>query len=325
MKRAALVVLVALVALAGLFLAKESGTCLPPSPRGNWPATGEVKHLRANGIDFAYVEAGSGPLVLLLHGYPETPAVWATILPALAQAGYHAVAPWMRGYPPSGAAPDGDYSIRALSEDAVALISALGYQRADLIGHDWGATAVYLTAIRAPQSVGKLVAVSIPHPIALIGDPTALWKASHFIAYQTPGLAWWLNTKDLCHVDSIYQRWAPGFTPPQAVLDSVKESLRTDGGLRGALGYYWSFFKSATNGPADLTIRAPTLVIAGVNDGAVDFFRYTTARRGFAGPYQFIAFEKSGHFPEIEEPEHFNQAVLAFLGPPNPQPGQQNQ
>jgi pimeloyl-ACP methyl ester carboxylesterase len=70
-----------------------------------------VRHTRANGIDFAYVEAGTGPLVLLLHGYPETPAVWAKTVPALAQAGYHAVAPWMRGYPPSSAPAGGDYSV----------------------------------------------------------------------------------------------------------------------------------------------------------------------------------------------------------------------
>jgi pimeloyl-ACP methyl ester carboxylesterase len=206
-----------------------------------------------------------------------------------------------------------------LSKDAVALIAALGYERAVMIGHDWGAITVYAAAVRAPQAINKLVAVSIPHPVALAGDPSALWKASHFIKYQMPGLAWWLTTKDLCHVDSIYQRWSPGFTPPKAVLASVKESLLSDSGFRHALGYYWSFFKQPTAEPGDLMpdliIRVPTLVIAGVNDGAVDFSRYATARRGFAGPYEFVALDKSGHFPEVEEPERFNEAVLGFLGP----------
>jgi pimeloyl-ACP methyl ester carboxylesterase len=319
--RARLVVVLAVpVVLAGVFLLKESGTCEPPSPAARPPTTSAVQRVEANGIEFAYLEAGSGPLVLLLHGYPETPIVWAMTLPALAQAGYHAVAPWMRGYPPSGAPVDGDYSIRALGKDAVALIAALGSKHAVVIGHDWGASAAYAAAVRAPQAISKMVAVSIPHPVAI--DPSALWKASHFITYQIPGLAWWLTTKDMCHVDSIYQRWSPGMTPPKAVLDSVKESFRADGGFRNALAYYWSFFKAHATEPGDLTpsslISTPTLVIAGGRDGAVDFFRYAAARRAFTGQYQFVVLDKSGHFPEIEEAERFNEAVLDFLGPPKP-------
>jgi pimeloyl-ACP methyl ester carboxylesterase len=317
------------IALAwfGFFLVREPGRCFPAAATAAvaWPAApadSEIKHVRANGIDFAYFEAGAGPLVLLLHGYPETPIVWAKAMTALAGAGYHAVAPYMRGYPPSGAPGDDDYSIRALGGDALALIAALGSERAVVIGHDWGASAAYAAAVRAPQAVEKLVAVSIPHPIALAGDPTVLWKASHFLEYQIPGAAWWLNRKDLCHIDSIYARWSPGWTPPAALLDSVKTSLRSDAGFRNALGYYWSFFSHPPSRPDDLSaqsrIAAPTLVIAGADDGGIDISRFAAARVGFTGPYQFVALEHAGHFPEIEQAERFNAAVLSFLGPPRP-------
>jgi pimeloyl-ACP methyl ester carboxylesterase len=315
-----------LVALGALFLAKETGQCRPRAVAdGRWPVTAagnDIRRVQANGIDFAYVEAGSGPLVLLLHGYPETPAVWAKALAVLAQAGYHAVAPYMRGYPPSGAPANGDYSITALGKDALALVAALGYRRAIIIGHDWGTSAGLAAAVRSPQAIEKVVAVSIPHPIALEGDPTALWKASHFLEYQLPFMAWWLTTKELCHVDAIYARWAPGWEPPQAVLDSVKQSLRTDDGLRHALGYYWSFFSSGAAEPGDLSakslISVPTLAIGGANDGGIDISRFKLSRQGFVGPYEFVAFDKSGHFPEMEEAERFDSEVLRFLGRPRP-------
>jgi pimeloyl-ACP methyl ester carboxylesterase len=320
-----LVAIAAVLLLFGVFLARESGRCFPAAATAAvpWPAApagSAIKHVAAGGIDFAYVEAGSGPLVLLLHGYPETPIVWAKAMTALASAGYHAVAPYMRGYPPSSAPADSDYSIRALGGDALALVAALGAERATIVGHDWGASAAYAAAVRAPQAVEKLVAVSIPHPIALAGDPTVLWKASHFLEYQIPGAVWWLNSKSLCHIDSIYARWAPGWTPPAAVLDAVKASLRSDSGFRNAFGYYWSFFARPASQPDDLSpqsrIGVPTLVITGADDAAVDIARFAKASAGFTGPYQFVALAHAGHFPEVEQAEAFDAALLAFLGPP---------
>jgi pimeloyl-ACP methyl ester carboxylesterase len=324
-RTAALLAIAAALALFGVFLARESGRCFPAAATAAvpWPAApvdSELKHVRAGGIDFAYLEAGAGPLVLLLHGYPETPIVWAKAMAALAGSGYHAVAPYMRGYPPSSAPADGDYSIRALGGDALALIAALGSERAVIVGHDWGASAAYAATVRAPQAVEKLVAVSIPHPIALAGAPTVLWKASHFLEYQIPGAVWWLNRKDLCHIDSIYARWSPSWTPPAAVLNSVKATLSSDSGFRNAFGYYWSFFSHPPSQPDDLSaqsrIAVPTLVIAGTDDGAVDISRFAKARVGFTGPYQFVALDHAGHFPEIEQAERFDAALLSFLGPP---------
>jgi pimeloyl-ACP methyl ester carboxylesterase len=100
--------------------------------------------VRANGIDFGVLETGVGPLALCLHGFPDSAHTWRHLLPRLATAGFHAVAPFMRGYAPTSVAPDGCYHLGALVADAVALHQALGGDdHAVLIGHDWGAETTY--------------------------------------------------------------------------------------------------------------------------------------------------------------------------------------
>src|SRR5437764_3909097 len=101
----------------------------------------------AHGISFHYLELGAGPLVLCLHGFPDYAFTYRYLLPVLAAAGFRGVAPFMRGYAPTTAAPDGRYQSVLLAQDTVALIVALGAERACLVGHDWGAQATYGAAV----------------------------------------------------------------------------------------------------------------------------------------------------------------------------------
>src|SRR5712691_2209873 len=103
-----------------------------------------VSTVRVNGLEFTVLEAGSGPLVLCLHGFPDTANTWRYLLPVLAEAGFHAAAPFMRGYAPTAVPDDGCYRLGALAADAVALHQVLGGdEEAALIGSDWGAEAAY--------------------------------------------------------------------------------------------------------------------------------------------------------------------------------------
>jgi pimeloyl-ACP methyl ester carboxylesterase len=137
----------------------------------------------ANGIEFAVLEAGSGPLALCLHGFPDSAHTWRHLLPRLASAGFRAVAPFMRGYAPTVIAADGCYRLGALVADAVALHDALGGDdRAVLIGHDWGAEAAYGAAAFAPDRWRRLVTVAVP-PLALdeplsTSRPARAWRSS---------------------------------------------------------------------------------------------------------------------------------------------------
>ena len=119
--------------------------------------TGSVQ---ANGINFHYLEMGEGPLALCLHGFPDHAYSFRHLLPDLAEAGFRAVAPFMRGYAPTEAPADGNYRAVLLARDAVALVDALGGGQAYLIGNDWGAGAVIGASVLAPEKVRKLVIIA---------------------------------------------------------------------------------------------------------------------------------------------------------------------
>ena len=279
----------------------------------------EIHVIEANGLSFSYVEKGQGPLVLLLHGYPETAWSWDHLRIRLAESGYRAVAPFMRGYPPTQSPVDSDYTVRALGDDVLGLIDALGAETAIVIGHDWGASAVYAAATKSPGKIEKLVAISIPHPKGLSGDPSALLEAPHFLYYQLPTSHWWVSRNNFSHLDRIYKSWAPTFTPSADTMSNIKDTLGQPGALDAALGYYWSFRKAGEAGAGaatpDSKIDVPSLIISGDQD-VIDQARFDTARGAFAGAYEFRLFENVGHFPQLEVPEKLAEEILQFLGQP---------
>ena len=140
----------------------------------------------ANGLKFAYLEEGTGPLVLMLHGFPDTAHTWDDLRSRIAAKGYRAVSPFMRGYHPTEI-PDRDADQETLARDALALIDALGASEAIVIGHDWGASAAYGAAALGPERVKKLFVLAIPHPATLKPTLKKLWGVRHFAVYKLPG------------------------------------------------------------------------------------------------------------------------------------------
>src|SRR6266581_2666114 len=102
-----------------------------------------MDHILANGVRFALLSEGAGPLSLLLHGFPDTAHTWDAVRPALAGAGFRAVSPFMRGYSPTSIPDNGEYDLETLGRDVLSLIEALGEKHAIVIGHDWGAAAAF--------------------------------------------------------------------------------------------------------------------------------------------------------------------------------------
>src|SRR5205085_2127295 len=126
----------------------------------------EIKHrtIDTNGIKMHIAEAGEGPLVLMLHGFPELWYSWRHQLPALAEAGYHAVAPDVRGYGRTDAPkPIEAYSMKEMTADAVGVLDALGEQTAVVVGHDWGAPMAWNSAVLYPDRFGAVVGMSVPY------------------------------------------------------------------------------------------------------------------------------------------------------------------
>jgi pimeloyl-ACP methyl ester carboxylesterase len=270
---------------------------------------------RANGVEFAYLEAGRGPLVLLLHGFPDTAHTWDRTLPELAAAGFRAVSPFMRGYAPTEVPGDGDYRIDTLARDAAALIEALGEDKAIVVGHDWGAAAAYGAAIAFPERVRMLVTLAIPHPASLRVTPALLWKARHFVLLRLPGAAARLRANDFAGVDALVRRWSPAWVVPPDETRAVKRAFAAPGCLDAAIGYYRAAGLSI---PASQRrpIRVPSLAFAGATDFAVRPTDYERARRHYEDAYDVVTLP-GGHFLHREHPAEFHAELLRRL----PRPG----
>ncbi len=274
--------------------------------------------VEVNGVELAYLEEGTGPLVVLLHGYPETARGWKPVQEKLAAAGYRVVAPNMRGYAPSGFAPDADYTVGTLGADALALIEALGEDKAVVVGHDWGATAAMSAAVTSPDTVVGLVSLTIPHPMATQPSLSLFLNAPHFIYYQFPWASWMVARNDFAHIDGIIDAWAPTFDVDRRDTTEIKKALAVEGGVEGVLGYYWSIGADPTPGTMtanpETRFAMPTLMIAGANDGALDIGLFKEGEAGFTGPYTYVELEGVGHFPQVEAPDEVAAALLMFLG-----------
>src|ERR1700710_2463740 len=164
----------------------------------------EIQFVTANGLQFAYLEEGAGPLVLMLHGFPDTAHSWDDLRSRIAAKGYRAVSPFMRGYRPT-AIPVHDADQETLAHDALALIDALGATEAVVVGHDWGASAAYGAAALDPERVTKLFVLAIPHPAALKPSLKKLWGVRHFAAYKLPGASKRFARNDFAALPAIYR------------------------------------------------------------------------------------------------------------------------
>lgn len=274
----------------------------------------DVKYVQAHGIRFAYLEEGQGPLVLLFHGYPETARSWTAVQRHLAAAGYRVIAPYMRGYPPSGSG--NDYGVPTLGQDVIALIDAFGVEQAVVVGHDWGAAAAYAAVQQQPRRISKLVALSFPHPRGVVGYPGALLDAPHFFYYQLPCAERLVWSYDFAHIERLYRDWAPNYKVPAAVLADIKDSLKVPGATSNALGYYWAVIKAdpaVTLASAESQVSIPSLVISGDADVPAPPIRFEKARRAFTGRYQFVSLAGVGHFPQLEAPDRVAEAILTFI------------
>lgn len=269
-----------------------------------------IQFVEANGLRFAYLEEGSGPLVLLLHGFPDTAHTWDDLRPRLAAKGYRAISPFMRGYHPTEV-PDRDPDQETLARDPLALIEALGAQDAIVIGHDWGASAAYGAAALGPDRVQKLFVVGIPHPAALKPSPKKLWGARHFAAYKLPGAPKRFARNDFSALPAIYRRWSPTWRPDPGEFDGVRSSFANQASLNAAFGYYRKL-SPIPSVSLKTRITVPTVVFAGLDDPIVEPADYRFAARMFENDYT-VEEVPGGHFMHREHPEVFAERLLAYL------------
>jgi pimeloyl-ACP methyl ester carboxylesterase len=283
-----------------------------------------LHRIRANGIEFAYLEQGSGPLVLLLHGFPDTASSWSHQLPALAAAGYRAVAPWLRGYPPSEIPRQGFYDRGTLASDAAELIRRLGGgEPAHLIGQDWGANIAYATIAAFPELVRRAVVMAVPHPkvtAKTLVEAKHVHRSFHWWFFQLPDLPERaLVADDFAFIDYLWDFWtSPGYRDPEH-LREVKKLLREPGALEATLAYYRAGFDPRRADPRledlrrsmDRPITVPTLALCGADDLRAELM--SDQAEHFAGEYRFELVAGASHFLHRERPADVNRLVLEWL------------
>ncbi|MFY9230668.1 MAG: alpha/beta hydrolase [Candidatus Nanopelagicales bacterium] len=300
-----------------------------PEPDEVIQAAGPWTHrdVSANGARFHAVDIGSGPAVVLLHGFPTFWWTWRRQLTELAAAGFRAIAMDLRGYGGSDHPPEG-YDPRTLASDVASFIRSLGISQAIIVGHGWGGLAAWSTAVLEPEVVGGIVPVSMPHPrrlrAAMMSNHRQR-KAMHYaMGFQLPFApersltandgqrvadlirSWsadpaWLDDEAATAYRAAFLRWPTAHTAIEYHRWAVRSALRPDG-----LSYM-----SLMEAP----VQCPVLQVQGVSDpmmlsssvdGSEDFVR---------AEYQRADMD-CGHFPHEERPAEFTRTLLDWLTGP---------
>lgn len=282
---------------------------------------------RVNGIELAYLQAGrpQDPLVLCVHGFPDSPVTFRHLAPDLVDAGFRVAMPWLRGYPPSEVVK-GPYQIAALARDAVALADELSPGRpVFLVGHDWGAHAVYGAATLAPQRCARMVALSVA--------PTRVFRPFLMRDWDQQRASWYqflfqlgplseavVSEADFAFVDRLWESWSPGWKPDPVALEAAKRCLRA--GSPAPLVYYRDSWQVQRQDPAlaedqrrivEGPIFVPTLLLHGLRDGCILPGAMQNVGSHFAGEHRIEGLPGVGHFLHLENPGLVNPRIVAFL------------
>jgi 4-alpha-glucanotransferase len=288
---------------------------------------GKAASVRAGDLTFHYLEAGAGPLVLCLHGFPDHARSFRFQLPALADAGFRAVAPYMRGYAPTDVPPEGPYQAAVLAKDAVALIDALSPQEpAFLFGHDWGAIAAYGAAQVAPRRVRKIATAAVPHGPqlmqAILADYSQMKRSWYMFMFQMPTAEAAVSGNGFEFLERLWADWSPGWTLPHEEMAALKATFQRPGVLSAALAYYRHTLNPALQVPelADLQaklmsdpIPVPALIFHGRRDGCIGVETLEGMEALFPEGLKKVVLPDAGHFLHQEKPERVNEELIAFL------------
>ena len=283
--------------------------------------TWQHRDIMTNGIRMHYVTQGTGPLVVLLHGFLEFWYSWRHQIPFLAEHGYTVVAPDLRGYNDSDK-PRKGYDVPTLLRDIVGLIRGVGEEQVSIVGHDWGGALAWAFATEYPEMTRNLIIMNAPHPQAMFRELRTfkqLRKSWYIFAFQLPWLPEVLLSRNNANAigrmlnGSALQKAA---FPPE-VTAHYRKAMSKPGAMTAALNYYRQLFRHLPNLPGSSSeqeahITAPTLVIWGEHDIALDI-ALTHGLEQWVDDLQLQYLPESGHWVQQEQPEQVNDLLLTFL------------
>src|SRR2546423_3993061 len=283
--------------------------------------TWQHRDIITNGIRMHYVTQGSGPLVVLLHGFPEFWYSWRYQIPFLAEHGFTVVAPDLRGYNDTDK-PRRGYDVATLLRDIEGLIKGLGQERAIIAGHDWGGALAWAFAIYYPHMTSRLIVMNAPHPQAMLREFRSLKqlrKSWYIFAFQMPWLPEALLLRN--HASEV-GRMLKGDALQKAALPPevtaiYQEAMSKPGAMGAGLNYYRQLFRRPPvsiirNNREAAHISAPTLLIWGEHDIALGI-ELTQGLEQWVEQIEVKRLPDSGHWVQQEQPGKVNQLMLDFL------------
>jgi epoxide hydrolase 4 len=275
-------------------------------------------------VRLSVLEAGdpAGEPVVLLHGFPELSHSWRHQLPALAEAGYHAVAPDLRGYGASDRPTAVEaYAAKALVGDVAGLIRALGHESAHVVGHDWGGSLAWGLAGNAPGAVRSLTILNAPQgPVSARlrrEDAGQRAKSWYMLLFQFPGVAEaWLSDDDFANLRGFVFDTAPPAAFPPEERQVYVDALRRDGALTAALNWYRANMPPSSwlrDPPDPPEITVPTLIIWGEGDAYMGTELLERTAATVTGPLRVERLPGVSHWVQQEVPDRVNELLLGFL------------
>jgi epoxide hydrolase 4 len=267
------------------------------------------------------VDIEGRPLVLFLHGFPELWYAWRHQLPALAAAGFRAVAPDLRGYNRSDKPKRvSDYRVEVLADEIAALIQALGHEKAVVVGHDWGGVVAWFFAMRHPSLLERLVVMNAPHPhhfLTMMGDPDQLRHSWYILFFQLPGLAELaFRRNDFAAMRTVFRR---DTERPEAFTEHDIERYASAwrGNTRTMMNYYRAVLR---RNPLALreTLRPidrPVKIIWGSRDRHL-LTRYAEPPAKWVWDLEMDLIDDASHWVQNDRPDRVNASLLDFLRAP---------
>lgn len=281
--------------------------------------------VEANGHTIHALDAGEGPLVIALHGFPDLPISYRHQIPFLVERGYRVIAPYLHGYYPAVQEVVGPFEVASLVQDVLALIDRFTQQPAIVIGHDWGATVARSAAIVAPDKIARIVCMSVPTTAnfsrALVTNPEQQRRSWYVYFFQLPFAEMAMAHNDFEFIERLWREWSPGMVVPPTVMNEIKAAFRHPSVLNAALGYYRALFNPALQQPdyADMRKRfnepipVPTIYLHGADDGCIGPETTDGMDAAFPKGLESHIIPGAGHFVHQEQAEAVNEFIGRFL------------
>ena len=267
--------------------------------------------VRGDGVELEVLDDGSGPAVLLLHGFPDSSHLWRHQVPALTGAGLRVVAPDLRGFGASGR-PERveDYRIGRSVADLVAVLDELGVEQAGVVGHDWGAAVAWALATAHPERVERLVVLSVGHPAAQVRTIESREKAWYTLLFQFEGLAEELVSRDDW---KLLREWLRG----GGDIERYVADLSRPGALTAGLSWYRAnLHPSIQLRPRREypKVTAPTMGVWSSGDHYLTEEPMVRSGEHVAGPWRYERIEGASHWMQLDAPERVSELLVEFRG-----------